>query len=304
MSPFFYKYCIIMAQKVLKTSLDYNLISAGNIELTSNPGGTITLNTGNSTGTTIVTGDLNVLGTTTSVESTIVEIKDNIIILNSGETGAGVTLGISGVEIDRGSLSNAQILWDENLGKFVLYEEKAPLNTLAGLYVNSIQLINGQTVNDIDDDVNLTNDSSVAVPTQHAVKTYVDTSIAATANTIFENDTSVTVYDLGVSGSYVETTVDGSVRSQLNSSGFYIDTLGSYSSNTNLTITANGTGEIIVQKVMIMPYQDSTPAALASNNKFYAATPGSGGTGLYYVNNTSSDELVSRTKAIVYGIIF
>jgi hypothetical protein len=292
-----------MAQKVLKTSLDYNLRSAGNIELTSNSGGTITLNTGNGTGTTIVTGDLNVLGTTTTVDSTIVEIKDNILILNSGETGAGVTLGISGIEIDRGSLPNAQILWDENFGKFVLYEEKAPLNTLGDLYVRSVQLINGNTVNNIDNDVTLSGNSTIAVTTQFAVKTYIDNQVALYSNFIFQNDSSVTVHDTGV-GSYVETILDGSIRARLDSSGSYIDQIGSYSADTNLTITANGTGEIVMSKVIRLPYQISTPTSSASNNKMYAAVPSNGGTGLYFVNTDYSDELVSKRKAILYGIIF
>lgn len=37
---------------------------------------------------------------------------------------------------------------------------------------------------------------------------------------------------------------------------------------------------------------------------YNSGTPGGGGTGLYYVNTTDSDELVSRRKAIIYGIIF
>lgn len=42
-----------------------------------------------------------------------IAVKDNLVLLNSGETGAGVTLGISGLEIERGSLTNYQIIYDE-----------------------------------------------------------------------------------------------------------------------------------------------------------------------------------------------
>lgn len=292
-----------MAKKVLKTSLDYNIISAGNIEVTSNPGGTITLNTGVKTGTTIVTGDLNVLGTTTTVESTIVEIKDNILILNSGETGAGVSLLISGIEIERGSLPNAQILWDESAQSFVLYKEKSPTNTLGDLKINSVSLLSGNSVNNIDNDVTLIGNSSSAVTTQYAVKTYIDNQIALYSNFISQNDSSVTVHDTG-SNSYVETILDGAVRALQNSTGFYTDTLGSYSANTNLIITANGTGEVVIEKVITLPYQISAPTSVSNKNKIYATTPAEGGTGLFFVNTNYSDELVSKRKAILYGIIF
>lgn len=81
-------------------------------------GGTITLDTGPEIGTTVITGDLEVLGTTTTVESTVVTINDNIIVLSDGTAGAGLpsSLGYkSGIEIDRGSLSNAQWLFYEQI---------------------------------------------------------------------------------------------------------------------------------------------------------------------------------------------
>lgn len=291
-----------MAQKVLKTSLDYKIESAGNITVASTPGGTITIDTG-SAGTTYVTGNLNVQGTTTTVNSTVVDIADNIIILNSGETGSGVSLNISGIEIDRGVLPDAQIVWNEGLLKFVMYKEKSPANTLGGLLVSSVQVTSGNTINNFDNDTTLAGNSSTSVPTQYAVKTYVDTAISGSTNTIYQNNSSVTVHDTGTN-SYVETIIDGATLSRLNSSGFTIDTLSSYTTNGNLTITADGTGEVAISKVVNMPYQGSTPASAVSTNKFYAATPSSGGTGLFFVNPTYSDELVSKTKAIVYGIIF
>ena len=49
----------------------------------------------------------------------------------------------------------------------------------------------------------------------------------------------------------------------------------------------------------------STPANVASNTVVYANSASSGGTGLYFVNsNNTQDELVSKSKAIVFGIIF
>jgi hypothetical protein len=58
-----------------------------------------------------VQGTLTVEGTTTSVDSTVVNIGDNIITLNSGETGNPTQNG--GVEIERGTATNASLIWDE-----------------------------------------------------------------------------------------------------------------------------------------------------------------------------------------------
>ena len=64
-----------------------------------------------------ITGNLNVRGNTTVINSNIQTITDNILTLNSGETGNGVsTLGTtSGIEIDRGIApgGNVQIIWNE-----------------------------------------------------------------------------------------------------------------------------------------------------------------------------------------------
>lgn len=68
----------------------------------------------------VVTGNLNVTGTTTSVNSTNTQITDNIITLNKGETGAGVTAIYSGVEIDRGISAKVSIRWNESLTRWEL----------------------------------------------------------------------------------------------------------------------------------------------------------------------------------------
>ena len=76
-------------------------------------------------------------------------------------------------------------------------------------------------------------------------------------------------------------------------------------SNGDVVITADGTGQLKLDKTVSLQDQGSAPSATAGYNKLYSsATQGGGGTGLYYVNSTTSDELVSRTKAIVYSLIF
>ncbi len=69
-------------------------------------------------GNAIVTGNLTVNGTLTSVNTTNTEIADNSIVLNNGETAAGVTAGTAGIEIDRGTADNATIQWNETTDAF------------------------------------------------------------------------------------------------------------------------------------------------------------------------------------------
>jgi hypothetical protein len=70
-------------------------------------------NTTIATHTLFVNGNLLVGGNTTMVTKTDMKITDNIIVLNSGEQGSGVTLGYAGIEVDRGSLANTALRWDE-----------------------------------------------------------------------------------------------------------------------------------------------------------------------------------------------
>jgi hypothetical protein len=90
----------------LRVNGDYN-IQAGE-------GSKIILDTGENVGEVVVTGDLRVTGDTLFVQTTDLQIEDRIITVNFGETGAGVSAGTAGLEVDRGSLSNVSFLWNEN----------------------------------------------------------------------------------------------------------------------------------------------------------------------------------------------
>jgi hypothetical protein len=93
-------------------------VENGNYKVAVQSGGTITLDTGVETGTTIVTGDLEVKGTTTTVDSVNTTIADNILTLNEGELGAGISASNgyqAGIEIDRGSLGVGRWIWDDQI---------------------------------------------------------------------------------------------------------------------------------------------------------------------------------------------
>ena len=66
-----------------------------------------------------ITGNLTVAGTQASISSTDSVITDRIIVLNDGEASAGITgQQKAGIEVDRGSLPNASLVFDETDDKF------------------------------------------------------------------------------------------------------------------------------------------------------------------------------------------
>jgi hypothetical protein len=71
----------------------------------------------------VIAGNLTITGDATQLETTNTTITDNVIILNQGETGAGVTLGTSGIEIERGTETNKTFVWNETTDKWTVGAE-------------------------------------------------------------------------------------------------------------------------------------------------------------------------------------
>jgi hypothetical protein len=67
-----------------------------------------------------VNGNLTVTGNSTNVYTDNLSVADNIVTINAGEAGAGVSLVYAGLEVDRGSLANVQLRWDETYDRWQL----------------------------------------------------------------------------------------------------------------------------------------------------------------------------------------
>lgn len=65
------------------------------------------------TGNVSITGNLEVLGETVVINTTELEIEDNLMLLNKGQTGIPPTSLVSGFEVDRGDLVNTRFIFDE-----------------------------------------------------------------------------------------------------------------------------------------------------------------------------------------------
>jgi hypothetical protein len=94
----------------------------GDYNIKTKEGGQITLDTGPGVGDVRVTGNLVVVGETLTVSAENLNVRDNIIVLNYGELGPGVTLTYSGIEVDRGDTAstptdiqgNALLIYNED----------------------------------------------------------------------------------------------------------------------------------------------------------------------------------------------
>ena len=76
----------------------------------------------------VISGNLTVNGTTTSVNSNEVNIGDSIIKLNSDETGAATQ--DAGFEVERGTDTNVSFIWNETNDYFSTVDQKLHIGTV------------------------------------------------------------------------------------------------------------------------------------------------------------------------------
>ena len=303
--------------------------------------GTIRLDTGPGIGEVRITGDLIVEGETTTVNTTNLDIEDNIIVLNKGETGVGVGEGTSGIQIDRGTLDDAQIIFDESLeyvnpnapavqsfGTFVL---KDTAGNYLGLRAPSIQTggselfleTNAQPVRIVGSATAYGN-NIVGVDEALANVAYVDGAISQTLTDlqirkINDGNTQVEVTDAGDGTllSRVDFMMDSSIiatyypdRIELNDLRISGQTISGTVSNGDIILDAPGAGTVKINDVLQITETPGTddpitdPVAPNDGVKIYAKPEGVGNTGLYFVNtNNTNDELISKNRALLYGYL-
>ena len=224
--------------------------------------------------TIIIDGDLQVLGTRTESDVQDTTINDNTIILNSGETGAGITYDTSGIEIERGSLNNVSFVYDDTIDKFRALESSTLINIQVA---DPVANEDAATKSYVD----TASASITAAGVENSVQFNTSNSFDGDSNLLYDG-TSLTVGNTNISTGAI--TVD--------------DT------NGNLELSANGTGTLYARSVVRMENESGDPSSITGSNQLYAKTSAAGGTGLFFVNDDTEDELVSKSKAIVFGIIF
>jgi len=110
----------ISVNQIASRSADTNLVLSGNGT------GNVTLND-----TVVITGDLTVSGTTTTVNSETINLADNILNLNSDFTSGSPTQD-AGLSISRGGSAAKTFLWDETNDRWTVGSESMVAATFIG----------------------------------------------------------------------------------------------------------------------------------------------------------------------------
>jgi hypothetical protein len=346
----------------LRVNGDYNIKTAD--------GAKIVLDTGPaaSGGSVRVTGDLVVEGETLTVQAENLDVSDNIITLNNGETGEGVTLIYSGIEIDRGfsgdssAMPAASLLYDETNTTWLIANNSAPgpFNydesnlRLRRIYTNSttddgdltligtgsgVVKVFGTTTYELqvthDDDVpnkKYVDDAILNNPTfQIVAPQSQDTRVVIADKEITPNLAGTvgslqyfnTVTGFSTNGeSAVSVIVDNSLVGQFYNNrlelrdleiGGGIDsneiTTKNGITNLNIYVRTQGTGKLQTNYAIQLEKTGVVPTYVADNILLYGDTPGTGTSGIWFVNDSAetskqNGELISKNRALVFSMLF
>ena len=85
---------------------------------------------------------------------------------------------------------------------------------------------------------------------------------------------------------------------------FQDSTISATTSNANLVLDVSGSSSVIVRPPLLMSYQESDPDVNTSGILLYSKTDDNENTGIYFINETTQGELISKSKALAYSILF
>lgn len=106
----------------------------------------------------------------------------------------------------------------------------------------------------------------------------------------------------GLTGSWSPILSSGNIAAGANTQIQY-NNGGALGANAALTFDYS-TSRLFLDGTLVLDYTGSSPAAVANSATITSSTPNSGGTGIYFNNGANQDELISKSKAIVFSIIF
>ena len=221
----------------------------------------------------IVNGDLTVEGTTTTINTTQLDIEDNIIRLATNQSGAAAVN--AGIEVERGTDADKSLIWDESVDKWTIGSETFVAGTVQAnvtgnltgdVDTGSITVVdNNITATQSNDNINLITNGTgsinvdsakvinVGAPvagTDAATKDYVDTQISSIPAADIVNDTTPQLGgNLDVNGKTITSVSNAAVEIAPNGTGdVYLtaDTVRIGDANAAATLTTNGTGDITI----------------------------------------------------------
>ena len=245
-----------------------------------------------------IPGDLTVDGTQTVVNSQTLTVEDQFIETNRNNSTAGTE--DSGIFFNQGSSNHALLYYDAGNGEFQIgtTTQDASATTISNITLGQLKVATTPSDNN-----------------HAASKSYVDAQVSGGGYSLFFNgddSTSITasagttVYFSGGDNITTSATEEpDQLNINLNRDLQGIDTISTDRSDQDLTLTANGTGSVVIEDVLTFSGAASTPTA-TTVTKLYNKTPAGGGTGLYFINSNISSgaegELISKKKATALAI--
>lgn len=216
------------------------------------------------TGNGYIEGSLTVDGDFTILSTEILELADNIILINREETGPGVTLNRAGIEVERGSSTNYQFVYQESDGTF-----------RSGL-VGSLQAIGHRQDSPLDQGISIWNDTAK----RWDAKTEVNLDIFFNSLTNSTNSATGNVIVSGGVGIGKDVHIDGKM---------YLT--GSFP-NTSIVYTDSTTNDLQIQSVNIDLVPTGSVTIPANKSLvFHSASQ-------YIVSNTSGNLTIGASDNI------
>ena len=169
----------------LKVDYIKNRVGSGAVELSEGA----TIPTGKNL---TVGGNLTVQGTTTTISTTNTVITDKIIELANGTSGT--PSGDAGIVVERGSSSNAGVIWDESIDRW-----KFATGSFTGASTGDLTLTNVGITAGVSTFDAITSNGAVVADTSLTVASDTTLGITAATATLFA-DTSAQQVQLGTSG--------------------------------------------------------------------------------------------------------
>jgi hypothetical protein len=233
---------------------------------------------------------LEIKGTQTILNSQTLEIEDAVLVLARNNSGADIDAGI---KIERGEGNNAALFyWNEGDDTFKAVTSTSQTATT----VTDTALANIMAASP-------TNDSHVA--TRGYVLGTAGLKMAGDDSSVVTVSAGQTALFVGTGGITTAATEPDTLTISLGNNLTGINSVDTGSSNGDLILRANGSGNVVINDTFTFSGMASDPTATAQTI-VYNKTAGGGGTGLYFRNSNIGSgavgELISKSKATALAI--
>lgn len=198
-------------------------------------------------GTLTVTGDLTVNGTTTTLNTDTLAVEDNIIVLNTNVTGTPSL--DAGIEVERGTYTNAKIYWNETANAWYLSTPGDSNGAATESVISTGGAIN--MFGTISDGSTTATPDSTNDTLTFAAGTGLSVAVNGTTDTVtysFDSAATATVASVTLPDALL-----GSATATASGSSVTLDTFSTttYSSAKYIVQAKNGSGDIEVTELLV-----------------------------------------------------